>query len=223
MNPGAERGNGRKETNIADDAQQVFRQVGKRFYLETPPFHSSANNPWFHWAWVRDGNLLRGSILASPASPKQDAGGKASPPRRAPAAVKTGTGSIFLAGAAAHELFLPESQGAALKSPWWTEQKLKPKPNRKTQTENTFLPASLSEIRFSKSKNVLGLKEWDNFISGFAADLWCLFYHSKKSYLLYSLILLFVSKDSGETGRRRKFSIYPQNKLKKKPQKPRKV
>lgn len=52
--------------------------------------------------------------------------------------------------------FFPESQGAALKLPWWTEQKLKPKPNRKTQTENTLLPASLSEIKFNKGKTILG-------------------------------------------------------------------
>lgn len=75
----------------------------------------------------------------------------------------------FLAGAAANEPVLPESQGAALKLPWWTEQKLKP--NRKTQTENTFVPASLSEIQFNKSKTILGLKEWDNFISGFAVNI----------------------------------------------------
>jgi len=31
MNPGTERGNGRKETNIANDARQLFGQAGKSF------------------------------------------------------------------------------------------------------------------------------------------------------------------------------------------------
>lgn len=95
------------------------------------------------------------------------------------------------------------------------KESLNPKPERKPQTETTFLPASFSAIHFNKS--ILGLKEWDNFISGFAADLWCLFYHSgNKSHLLYSRIGLFCFKDSGETGQRMRFCLYWQSRLKEK-------
>lgn len=114
--------------------------------------------------------------------------------------------------------FSPQGHGVQL----WSyldelKQKLKPKPKRKTPTESTVLPASLTEIKSNKSKTALGFKERDNLISGFAADFWCLFYHfKKKSYLLYSHIALFFLKDSGETGQRMKFSIYPQSRLNKK-------
>lgn len=57
MNLGTKGGNGMKETNITNDAQHIFRQVGKRFYLETPLFCSFVSGSWLPGALVRDGNL----------------------------------------------------------------------------------------------------------------------------------------------------------------------
>lgn len=90
MDPGTERANRREEINITNDSQQVFREVGRSLICKhlcfIPLASLSLDQRW---------NLLGGNVLASPASPKQDAEGKALPPCQAPAAVKTEPCSIF--------------------------------------------------------------------------------------------------------------------------------